>query len=135
MKKKAVAPDVMFRFDEPVSREDLANGRMLDKALNLGHEVATQHARTSTRLDLRGTLDKLENLGRKLLSKENIGVRREGYRFSVSDEAVSAFSYAYRARMAAKEFELSRKVAQRPEVQVEKLIAPLRERDDLDLAI
>lgn len=88
----------MFRFDEQLTPEQLADRKMLDRALNAGNSLASAHA-SQGRLDFRKDDKLLAVVAQQELKKGNVGVVRSGIQFKVRPEAMTAFVKAYRNRL------------------------------------
>ena len=98
MARSPIQQDVMFRFDEQLTPEQLAERKMLDRALNAGNLLAAAHAGQG-RLDFRKNDSLLATVAQQELKKENVGVVRSGIQFMVRPEAMTAFVRAYRNRL------------------------------------
>ena len=98
MARSPIQQDVMFRFDEQLTPEQLADRKMLDRALNAGNSLASAHA-SQGRLDFRKDDKLLAVVAQQELKKGNVGVVRSGIQFKVRPEAMTAFVKAYRNRL------------------------------------
>lgn len=98
MARSPIQQDVMFRFDEQLTPEQLADRKMLDRALNAGNSLASAHA-SQGRLDFRKDDTLLAVVAQQELKKGNVGVVRSGIQFKVRPEAMTAFVKAYRNRL------------------------------------